>query len=220
MTAHTKIRADQLVHEQGLSESREQAKRLIMAGQVQVMPKEGSKALPVRVDKPGHMFPRDTVFALTGQEQYVSRGAYKLLTILEDASLDVTGYVCLDAGASTGGFTDCLLQPAEFAEIVRVFRTFLEEFDISVYNADTHEGLVRHLYLRKGFVSGEIMVCVVINGGVLPQEPAVEPPAGARLCPGAGRGAVVQRLHRHQPQPHHRLPGGLPPEGGPDRRRI
>lgn len=64
--------------------------------------------------------------------------------------------------------TDCLLQPAEFAEIVRVFRTFLEEFDISVYNADTHEGLVRHLYLRKGFVSGEIMVCVVINGGVLP----------------------------------------------------
>ena len=64
--------------------------------------------------------------------------------------------------------TDCLLQPAEFAEIVRVFRTFLEEFDISVYNADTHKGLIRHLYLRKGFVSGEIMVCVVINGGVLP----------------------------------------------------
>ncbi len=110
MTAHTKIRADQLVHEQGLSESREQAKRLIMAGQVQVMPREGSRALPVRVDKPGHMFPRETVFALTGQEQYVSRGAYKLLTILESASLDVNGYVCLDAGASTGGFTDCLLQ--------------------------------------------------------------------------------------------------------------
>lgn len=105
-----KKRADQLIYEQGLSESREQARRLIMAGQVLVMPPEGSKALPVRVDKPGHMFSAATVFSLIGQEQYVSRGAYKLLTILESASLDVTDYVCLDAGASTGGFTDCLLQ--------------------------------------------------------------------------------------------------------------
>lgn len=105
-----KKRADQLVQEQGLAESREKAKRLIMAGEVLLMPHEGSKALPVRVDKPGQTYPADSVFSLAGQDRYVSRGAYKLLTILESASMDVTGYVCLDAGASTGGFTDVLLQ--------------------------------------------------------------------------------------------------------------
>ncbi|MDO5535963.1 MAG: TlyA family RNA methyltransferase [Desulfovibrionaceae bacterium] len=109
-THHARIRADQLVCELGLTSSREQAKRLIMAGQVQLLPEEGSRALPVRVDKPGQLLRSGSRLALTGQEQYVSRGAYKLLTILESAALDVTGYVCLDAGASTGGFTDLLLQ--------------------------------------------------------------------------------------------------------------
>ncbi len=64
--------------------------------------------------------------------------------------------------------TDCRLQPAEFADIVREFRTFLEEFRVPVYDAQAHSGLVRHLYLRKGFESGEILVCVVINGETLP----------------------------------------------------
>lgn len=59
---------------------------------------------------PGHKYPLDTAFALVGIEKYVSRGAYKLLTAIEHFKLDVTGFVCLDAGASTGGFTDCLLQ--------------------------------------------------------------------------------------------------------------
>lgn len=103
-TAHTKFRADQLVFEQGLTESREQAKRWIMAGQVTV----GKP--PMRVEKPGQPFLASTVFSVTGQERFVSRGAYKLLTAMEYFSLDVTGMVCLDAGASTGGFTDCLLQ--------------------------------------------------------------------------------------------------------------
>src|SRR5574344_1768954 len=103
----SRARADQLVYEQGLAESREQAKRLIMAGQVlaAVPPLP-----PARVEKPGHPYTADTVFSLTGQERFVSRGAYKLLTALELYHIDVTGMVCLDAGASTGGFTDCLLQ--------------------------------------------------------------------------------------------------------------
>lgn len=63
---------------------------------------------------------------------------------------------------------DCRLQPAEFAGIVAVLREYLTEFDISVYDAQTGKGLVRHLYLRKGFSSGEIMVCVVANGNRLP----------------------------------------------------
>ena len=105
-----KARADQLVFEQGLTESREQAKRLIMAGEVQVAVPEGSQTLPVAVDKPGHIYPAGTRFQLTAREQYVSRGAYKLLTIMDAFHLDVQNWVCLDAGASTGGFTDCLLQ--------------------------------------------------------------------------------------------------------------
>ncbi|MGN0572226.1 MAG: 23S rRNA (uracil(1939)-C(5))-methyltransferase RlmD [Candidatus Fimenecus sp.] len=74
--------------------------------------------------------------------------------------------------------TDCRLQPAEFAEIVAAFRTFLTEFDISAYDAQSGKGLVRHLYLRKGFHSGEIMVCVVLNGTRLPHSDALVD----RLC--------------------------------------
>lgn len=101
-----KDRADSLVYMHGLAESREMAKRLIMAGQVNYL--AGDKAYPV--DKPGRQFPGNTCFELRGQERFVSRGAYKLLTALEYFTLDVNGFVVLDAGASTGGFTDCLLQ--------------------------------------------------------------------------------------------------------------
>lgn len=101
-----KERADHLVHVQGLAESREQAKRLIMAGHVRWLRGD----VPVAVEKPGQPFSPDTRFALAGRERFVSRGAYKLLTALEHFGLDVTGLVALDAGASTGGFTDCLLQ--------------------------------------------------------------------------------------------------------------
>lgn len=101
-----KERADELVHLQGLAESREMAKRLIMAGKVAVDDGAGQP----KVDKPGHKYHPDTRFCLTGVERFVSRGAYKLLTALETFALDVTDCVCLDVGASTGGFTDCLLQ--------------------------------------------------------------------------------------------------------------
>ncbi len=99
-----KVRADQLLFEQGLAESREQAKRYIMAGQVYI----GDP--PVLVTKPGHAYVPSTLFQVKGVERFVSRGAYKLLTALEHFHLDVTDYICLDAGASTGGFSDCLLQ--------------------------------------------------------------------------------------------------------------
>ena len=102
-----KERADQLVFQAGLAESREQAKRLIMAGQVVMV---GQLDEPARVEKPGQPCSVDTVFELCGREQFVSRGAYKLLTAIEHFSLQVEGLMCLDAGASTGGFTDCLLQ--------------------------------------------------------------------------------------------------------------
>lgn len=102
-----KERADQLLVANSLAESREAAKRLIMAGRV-FHETPGGQA--VRVEKPGTRYPLDTPFLVKGRERFVSRGAYKLLTALEGFSLSVEGAIALDAGASTGGFTDCLLQ--------------------------------------------------------------------------------------------------------------
>ena len=108
-------RADQLVFEQGLTESREKAARLIMAGKVAATPvpsRGHADALvaPRPVTKAGHSYPVTTRFVVAENERFVSRGAYKLLTALTRFRIDVRGFVCLDAGASTGGFTDCLLQ--------------------------------------------------------------------------------------------------------------
>ncbi|MBD5627717.1 MAG: TlyA family RNA methyltransferase [Desulfovibrio sp.] len=110
--ATPRVRADQLAFEQGLAESREKARSLIMAGRIVLAPPEGSPPgqHPVPVPKPGHGYPQGTRLALLPGERYVSRGAYKLLTLLDNFHLDVTGLACVDAGASTGGFTDCLLQ--------------------------------------------------------------------------------------------------------------
>lgn len=104
--ANPKFRADHLLVEQGLAESRERAKRLVMAGQV-YLEQNGRREL---LDKPGRMLPATAALSLAEPERFVSRGAYKLLSAIEHFKLDVAGMVALDVGASTGGFTDCLLQ--------------------------------------------------------------------------------------------------------------
>ncbi len=88
--------------ERGLCDSRERAKRLVLAGQVRVNGQPARK--PSDTIKPG-----DEV-ALEAPEKFVSRGGHKLEHALEHFKLDVTGLTALDLGASTGGFTDCLLQ--------------------------------------------------------------------------------------------------------------
>jgi len=65
---------------------------------------------------------------------------------------------------------DCLLQPEEFSEILDVFSSHIKKHGIAIYNEAEHKGLLRHIYLRKGTKSGEIMVCAVINGSSLPDE--------------------------------------------------
>lgn len=97
-----KKRADQLLVEQGLAETRSQARALIMAGQVMA---EGR-----RVDKAGENLKAETTLTLKDGQAFVSRGGYKLEGALEDFEVDPTGLTCLDVGASTGGFTDCLLK--------------------------------------------------------------------------------------------------------------
>lgn len=101
----TKIRADEAAFAQGLTGSREEAKRLIMAGRIAF-----ADDRPKIVQKPGQQCSPDTKLVVLPGERYVSRGAFKLATLLDGFNLDVNGLVCLDAGASTGGFTDCLLQ--------------------------------------------------------------------------------------------------------------
>ncbi len=97
-----KQRLDHLLSERGLAESGNRAQRLIMAGLVYV---NGQKA-----DKPGHQVRSDVEIEVRETLAYVSRGALKLKAALESFDLPITGASCLDVGASTGGFTDLLLQ--------------------------------------------------------------------------------------------------------------
>ena len=96
-------RLDRLLVEQGHFRSREQARRSVMAGLVRV---DGH-----RVDKPGSATSPSATLEIAGpKEPYVSRAGRKLAAALDRFSLDPGGSVCMDVGASTGGFTDCLLQ--------------------------------------------------------------------------------------------------------------
>jgi 23S rRNA (cytidine1920-2'-O)/16S rRNA (cytidine1409-2'-O)-methyltransferase len=95
-------RLDQALVERGLCESREKARRAIMAGQVTI-----NQQL---AHKPGEKVHPNDEIALAAAERYVSRGGLKLEHALQHFKLDVTGQTALDLGASTGGFTDCLLQ--------------------------------------------------------------------------------------------------------------
>ncbi|NPA14296.1 MAG: TlyA family RNA methyltransferase [Aquificae bacterium] len=97
-----KERIDKLMVQRGLAPTREKAQALIMAGQVYVDGKKVSKA--------GEKFSQDVQIEVKNPLKYVSRGGYKLEKALKSFGLKVENLTCLDVGASTGGFTDCLLQ--------------------------------------------------------------------------------------------------------------
>ncbi len=99
-----KIRADILVVERGIAESRAKAQAMILAGQI--LTTDGQ-----RIEKSGQLLAPDSELSFKGaRPKFVSRGGLKLEGALERFNVDVTGRTCLDVGASTGGFTDCLLQ--------------------------------------------------------------------------------------------------------------
>jgi 23S rRNA (cytidine1920-2'-O)/16S rRNA (cytidine1409-2'-O)-methyltransferase len=97
-----RARLDQLLVERGLAQSREKARAMILAGEVSV---DGQKC-----PKPGQSVRAACRVEVSARQRYVSRGGLKLEAALEGFGIDVRGAVCLDVGASTGGFTDCLLQ--------------------------------------------------------------------------------------------------------------
>jgi 23S rRNA (cytidine1920-2'-O)/16S rRNA (cytidine1409-2'-O)-methyltransferase len=98
----SKVRLDVLLVERGLAESRAKAQAMIMAGQVRIADQVALK--------PATAVPSDSVLTVDSGPRFVSRGGEKLDAALEAFALDVAGFVCADVGASTGGFTDCLLQ--------------------------------------------------------------------------------------------------------------
>ena len=98
-----KKRLDTLIHERGLANSRSKAQSIIMSGVVYV---EG-----IKVDKPGTQVSTDSeILIKKDRSEFVGRGGVKLQAALAHFEIDVTGYTALDIGASTGGFTDCLLK--------------------------------------------------------------------------------------------------------------
>ena len=97
-----KQRLDIELYQRGLAPSREKARGMIMAGEVLV---NGEMK-----DKPGLRITNEDVLTVKSKPQFVSRGGEKLAGALEDFAFDVSGLICADVGASTGGFTDCLLQ--------------------------------------------------------------------------------------------------------------
>ncbi len=97
-----KIRADELLVQLGLAESRSKAKAMILAGDVRI----GDRV----INRPAEPLPDDTSFAIAQPPRYVSRGGFKLEHALDSFSINVDDVVAADFGASTGGFTDCLLK--------------------------------------------------------------------------------------------------------------
>lgn len=125
MAAPKKQRIDQLLVERGLVPSRERARALVLAGKVYV----GER----RIEKAGDTLSLEVEITLRGEDlPYVSRGGVKLAGALDALAIDPAGLVCADFGASTGGFTDCLLQ-----------RGAARVYAIDVGHGQLHEKLVR-----------------------------------------------------------------------------
>ena len=101
-TSREMVRSDAHLVNQGLAETRSKARAMILAGQIYMKTK--------RVEKPGELVDSSTEFSIANRPQYVGRGGIKLNHAIEAFDLDITGVSALDIGASTGGFTDCLLQ--------------------------------------------------------------------------------------------------------------
>jgi 23S rRNA (cytidine1920-2'-O)/16S rRNA (cytidine1409-2'-O)-methyltransferase len=99
-----RVRLDSLLADRGLFESRSRAAAAVLAGSVHLGP--GRR----RADKPGQLVDAEVEVAVDGPPPFVSRGGVKLANSLDALGVPVSGRLCLDVGASTGGFTDCLLQ--------------------------------------------------------------------------------------------------------------
>jgi 23S rRNA (cytidine1920-2'-O)/16S rRNA (cytidine1409-2'-O)-methyltransferase len=162
-------RLDRLMVQRGVVDSREKAQALIMAGEVLV---DGRKA-----QKPGENVPASSRIELLARPRFVGRGGIKLQAALEQFKVDPSGFVCLDIGASTGGFTDCLLQNG--ASRVHALDVGHGQFDWKLRNDPrvvVYEGVnARHLTKEQIGEPVDLAVCDVSFISVTLILPAIEP---------------------------------------------
>ena len=175
-----KSRLDKLLVEKGLAAARERAHALILAGKVLVDEQ--------RVDKAGAQVENTAAIRLLGEDlKYVSRGGLKLERALQHWSIDVKGKVCLDIGASTGGFTDCLLQHGA-ARVIAVDTGYgqldfklrqdsrlrlLEKTNARYLTPGVLAEVVDFIAMDVSFISATLVLPAVIHSA-FPQRPAVD----------------------------------------------
>ena len=202
----SKLRLDLRVLELGLAESRQRAQSLVMAGRIFVNGKP--------VDKPGMLVSRTDEIVRKGEElPYVSRGGLKLEAALNACGVAVTGAVCLDVGASTGGFTDCLLQHGAvhvyavdvgYGQLAWKLRadprvTVIERTNIRYMDPSALPGPVDLITIDTSFISLKIVVPAVLkflkdSGVVLALiKPQFEVGKGK-----VGKGGVVRDALQHK----------------------
>ena len=175
-TAHgQRVRLDQLLVERGLAPTRSRAQALLLAGHVRVG--EGDAGRTDR--KPGDLVDAAVTIAVSERDPYVSRGGHKLAAALDAFGIDPAGQVCLDVGASTGGFTDVLLQRGASR----------------VYALDVGRGqLAEQLRADRRVVSMERTNARGLGPGVLPEPVALATVDVAFISLGAVLGPVAATI--------------------------
>ncbi len=192
-----KTRLDLLLVERGLAESRSKAQALIMAGQVRV---DGQV-----VDRPASNFSNDANVTLDRGPRFVSRGGEKLEAALTSFPVEVAGRICADVGASTGGFTDCLLQHGA-AKVYAIdvgkgilhwnLRTDPRVVVMEETNARHVESLpeaVSLVVIDASFISLKVLLPVVKGWFALTPAPLRLPPIAEQMggVPRRGEGGVI-----------------------------
>ncbi|MBQ7583594.1 MAG: TlyA family RNA methyltransferase [Lachnospiraceae bacterium] len=200
-----KCRLDVLLVKKGIASSRERARTMIMEGSVYV---DG-----VREDKAGSSFSDDADIEYRGERlRYVSRGGLKLEKAVECFSLDLTGLICMDIGASTGGFTDCMLQNG--AARVYAIDVGYGQLDWSLRNDERVRCMERtnFRYLTKGDIPdtpefATVDVSFISLSRILPAASGILSDTGRMVCLikpqfEAGRGLVGKKGVVRDPSVH------------------
>src|SRR5215472_14846276 len=148
-----KLRLDQLLVGRGLFASREQARRAILAGEVSIATRVATK--------PSELLDEQTAIAVKPTRKYVSRGALKLESALDYFRVDLQGKTAMDIGASTGGFTDCMLQRG--AEKVYALDVGYGQLDWKLRNDPRVIVLekINARFLKRGQIQELVDVCVI-----------------------------------------------------------
>jgi 23S rRNA (cytidine1920-2'-O)/16S rRNA (cytidine1409-2'-O)-methyltransferase len=202
-----KTRLDKLLVERALVPTRERAQALILAGRILVNEQ--------KIDKPGHAVADDAPIRFLGSDlRYVSRGGLKLEGALERWHIDLAGRFCLDIGASTGGFTDCMLQHGAvnvlavdtgYGQIAQSLRddprvTLMERTNARLLNPGDLPPGISFLAMDVSFISATLVLPSII--AALPEPPALEAVILVKPQFEAGREHIGKGGIVHDPAAH------------------